>query len=150
MLCNRQRWLQKTTPNHNAELYSCPNGHIYKILKHLKFKEHCGKIIRSKRSGVRWESMSPGSYTHKVSPTWLCKCDLNKDDTKRYATVDGKKSIRPQTSAKSYWKLKNTENWKTIFPRKRYANWLSYSTWSDVKTYMRVTLFKLRRLYLEI
>ena len=44
------------------------------------------------------------SYTHKVTPTWLPKCEPNKDDTSGHAKVDRGKHTRPQPCAE------NTDN----------------------------------------
>lgn len=53
----------------------------------------------SENQGVCFEMVSPSnirSYIYKVSPTWLCRCDLNKDDISKPARLDEGKPMRLQ------------------------------------------------------
>lgn len=46
---------------------------------------------------------------YKVSPTWLPKRDLNKNDTNGHVKVDARKSTSPQPYTKDYRQLRDTE-----------------------------------------
>jgi hypothetical protein len=79
-----------------------PSGYIYKTILLLRLGECCRgrsrKIIRIRESeeGVVSPSNSQ-SYTHKISPTPLPKCELNKDATNEPEKLDGKNPMRLQS-----------------------------------------------------
>lgn len=54
---------------------------------------------------VCYEIVSPRnvrSHTHKVSPTWLPKLELNKGDVNRHANMDEKKTHEASTLLREY------------------------------------------------
>ena len=58
------------------------------------------------------------SYTHKVSPTWLPKHELNRDHI-RHGKVDGRNPRRPQSYTENYRYLRNVESKRNSFPQGR-------------------------------
>lgn len=65
------------------------------------------------------------SYSHKASPTYLPKHELNKDDTKGHAKLDGEKSVGshsyPQKNVGNYRKPITRE---VVFLREKHTNLL--------------------------
>lgn len=124
----RKTSLQQTetiTDTHNPSkcsiVESSPNEYIYKTFLHLMLKELLYKVARlqePENQGVCCEIVFPRnvtSYTHKVSPTWLSKHELNKDNTDRHAKVYERQPIRPQPYTKNYKQLGLMWVGKTIF-----------------------------------
>lgn len=88
------------------------------------------------------------SNTHKVSPTWLPKCELNKD-TKKHAKLYGKKPTRPQPYMINYRQLSKARS-RTGDPLQGRAHQLAF--WCQVGSpkNMQVTLYECNRSYLGI
>lgn len=72
------------------------------------------------------------TYTHKISHTWLLKCELSKDNN-RPANMDRRKTTRPQLYPK--WAG------ETVSFREKHTNWLS-------KTNVLKLIFLLKENYL--
>lgn len=61
-----------------------------------------------------------------------------------------RKTIRPQPLTKNCKLLQNAELKKQPSPGVSHTNWLSNTKFSALGTFIRVTLYKLSRLYLRI
>lgn len=103
--------METTTENQNQWINS-PKS-VDKSVKQFPLKaqgrlwkrEDCDrKDVRAKLSLTNVKN-----YTCNVSPTWLPKCELNKDINK-HAKVDDRKIMRPQIEVKNYRQLRNAKN----------------------------------------
>lgn len=88
--------------------------------KHLYTVEH--KEIRSKSLSLLWRLgnflwdcvFNNRSYTQKVSPNWLLKCEFKKNDTHGHAILDREKSMRSQCYTKSCNQMKKARSWRGV------------------------------------
>jgi hypothetical protein len=96
--------------NHNQSkcrvVEPSPNGYIYKYNSQPEawgsFRRRSRKIVRARGSESLCETVSPSNarnYTHKVSPIWLPKQGLTKEDN-GHAKWQGKNQ-RPQPHTKA-------------------------------------------------
>ena len=87
------------------------------------------KDYKRQRTGSFSVILSPvhiRSYTQKVSPTWMPKCELSEDKTNEYGKLDGGKPMRPQPYTKDE-KLPWTTSREVSFPRGEHNNWFTVS-----------------------
>lgn len=59
--------------------------------------------------------------------------ELNKNDTNRYAKLDGKKAQKFATIG--IWS--KLEVGKVVFPREEHTNWLSIAKWSALNAFIK-------------
>ena len=104
-LCNRTRPLQDNTTSQEWRILEpCHNGYIHTWRSGTWWKRN-RKIVRVKAQKVSWKMVSPSntkSYIHKVSPTWLSKCELSKEDSNEHAIWRREKPTRPQPYRENY------------------------------------------------
>ena len=133
-----------------------PNGYIYQTLLHLRLRDYRGrggrKIMITREQGVCCKIMSPsnvGNYIHQVSPTWLPKHELSKNDTHgQDFQVNREKPIRPQHYTKNYRqlmtaqkrKISSSQKWAPLFA-------VHAESWNHIHTNYKNRLSKL---YLHI
>lgn len=67
------------------------------------------------------------NYNHKVSRAWLFKGELNKEDTKKQAKVNGKMLTRPQHYKHNCTQWQNSGNGAgvMVFVSEHHTDWLS-------------------------
>lgn len=113
--------MRTITENHNKSLCQIvkpsPSGYTYKILPHLRLGDHCRRSARWIISAV-WLcflGMSMATYTHKTSPTWLPKHELNKDSN-RHANINSGKSKTPQAYSKTCRQGRNAASGRSNHP----------------------------------
>jgi len=121
-------------------LYTITPIPVLSLEKH--FGSRSGKMVRIWDQGVCSEILSPRnvrSYTHKVSPTWLPKHELNREDSNKHANVDREASALHK---------KTTGNWgmpragERAVPREaQHTSWLHKTKWAALKTCTQVTLY---------
>lgn len=79
--------------------YQVPMKTSTKQFSYLSLSKHCSKgdsnivIARGMEFVVRLSSRDGRSYTQRISPSWFPQFELNKDNNKRYANVDRKKTV---------------------------------------------------------
>lgn len=106
-------WLKKKTQDRISSIYI---NLMPQLLIPLILKLFSMPIIK----GLLWDvpSKNIGSYTHKVSPTWLPKCELKKTKPMVMQIWTGKS---PLTSTLHTEKLGTRE---IFFPMEERINWL--------------------------
>lgn len=77
------------------------------------------------------------SCNHKVSPAWLPKQELNRDNANLYARVGGAKTIDPQPCARNCRQLRDAKRGRG-FIIEECANPLSHIKWSALKTSVQI------------
>lgn len=110
------------------------------------------RLGEPKDKGICWCIMSPSniiSYTHKVSLTWLPKCELNKNDTNRQAKLDGEKPTTPQHYTKYCEQPQKAGSRRGVLAQGRHTIELFGANQSALKTYIKVTFYVLNSLYLK-
>lgn len=85
--------------------------------------------------------------SHKFSPTWIPKHELNKKDTNGQAILDGVKVTKPQSYTEVTKQSWEQERWSS--PGKC-INWLSRAKCLSLKKYMQVTLFGLKNMKAQL
>lgn len=83
-------------------------------------------------------------YT-KFGALWLflmncLKHELGKDDTNKYCRVDREKPVRPLPTQTTTSNQRTLTIGEIVFLHKEHTNCLHNTTWSDLKTYICVTL----------
>ena len=132
----------------NAELWSpIPIDNLHNDSQNLSSKEHCRKggrqVVRRRiREFAMWLCF-PGKS--KVSPTWLPKHELTKDDNSRHAKVD-RKVQEASTLHKEWQATQKCWEGRNSLPQKDHNTWLSNTKWSVLKTFIQVTLYRLSSL----
>lgn len=81
-----------------------------KRVEELEDQETCCKSVPS--SNIR-------NYTHKISSTYLSKCEPNKDNANEHAKLDREKSVRHLPYTKNYRQLRKAGSQKGDLPPKR-------------------------------
>lgn len=120
------------------------------IIRLLSMEEGLKDCKSWRIRNLLWDCVSSNvrSYTQEVSPTWLPKCELNKNNRNSHAKVDRGRSVRTQLLQRI------TGNWwawevgETVFLREGHPSSLSNIKWSALKTHIQVTLYRQSRLYL--
>lgn len=104
----------------------------------------CRKIAQDREQEIFCAIVSPRDNsqrcTHKVSPTWLPKHELNKEDNRR-ANVDGQ--AQEASTLHKELQVTSTGAGDLVFSREGHTNWLASTMWSGLKTYVKVTLCRL-------
>lgn len=108
------------------------------------FREHCRrrKIVKGQRIrdfAVRLSTINVRSYTHKVSPTWLPKHELNREDSNKHANVDREASALHKKTTGDGGMPRAGER---AVPREaQHTSWLHKTKWAALKTCTQVTLY---------
>lgn len=156
-LCNRRSPSQKTTnqskcivvgPSLNE--YMPPNS-SWTWWPGITAEEEMERLFEPEDQGNRCLIMSPRnmrSYTRGISPAWLCKDQLNCEDSN--TKMDGiGEPARPQSHTENYRQQGNAESGKNSLSQRR-EHQLVIQCQIAFKIWIKVTLYRLSRLYLYI
>lgn len=102
-------------------------------------------LFEPQGQGVWCETRSPRKFRschHKVSPAWLPKQELNRDNTNLCARVGGAKTINPQPYTRNCRQLRDARKGRVFFIEEC-ANWLSHIKRSALKTYVQIPFYRL-------
>lgn len=108
-------------------------------------KRRTAGLLDPEGQGVCCETRSPRKFRschHKVSPTWLPKQELNRDNTNLCARVGGAKTINPQPCTRNCRQLRDVRK-RRVFFIEECANWLSHIKRSALKTYVQIPFYRL-------
>lgn len=118
---SRWRPLQETT----MEVKSCGAPYQWMQLQNTPTLEARGNCGRGDRENVKANRVCCGIvyYTHKVSPTRLPKCELNKDDTNEHGKVDAENPTRNQPYTRTIGNWGKLGVKEVVLSREEHTNW---------------------------
>lgn len=135
-----------------------PEWDIYVTTPVPRRRDHCGrgggKMVRARGSGIACEivsSRSTRSHTHKISPRWLPKRELTRDNC-RHSKMNQERPMRLQPYTKTYGQLRNAKGRRNNLPQGKAYQHYSIPNGQPLKhTYTwPYTLYRLSKLYLYI